>query len=281
MTRARNRPKMFGSKNTELTVKYACTSLAAISLGFRKIVLVAYSTKPTIANSTASPARGSGRSGSAAASSRSAAAGRTPARTERRRTRSAAGPSRSSPSTPPAARTARRRRPAAARASRPACGGPGAGIRLARLAGPALAAAQGRDDERERAGRHHEVQRHEQVVCRPSGLDRDPERERNQHGARQHRRPPPDHQRRGGHRGERHDRGEDRHQRMAVDDAQLRRVPDVGQQEHRRQHQRAEHGERLDARVAVEHGHRGEKRDRHHPELGKRSAEAPRRAPSQ
>ncbi len=56
MTRARNRPKMFGSKNTELTVKYACTALAAISLGFRRIVLVAYSTKPTTANRTASPA---------------------------------------------------------------------------------------------------------------------------------------------------------------------------------------------------------------------------------
>ncbi len=56
ITSARNRPKMFGSKNTELTVKYACSWLAAISFGFRKIVLVSYSTNPTRANSTASPA---------------------------------------------------------------------------------------------------------------------------------------------------------------------------------------------------------------------------------
>ena len=47
---------MFGSKNTELTVKYVWTWLAAISLGFRKIVLVSYSTNPTSANTTASPA---------------------------------------------------------------------------------------------------------------------------------------------------------------------------------------------------------------------------------
>ena len=46
ITSARNRPKMSGSKNTELTVKYVCRSLATTSRGLRMIVLVAYSAKP-------------------------------------------------------------------------------------------------------------------------------------------------------------------------------------------------------------------------------------------
>ena len=56
-------------------------------------------------------------------------------------------------------------------------------------------------------------------------------------------------------------------------DCQLRRVPDVGQQQDRGEHQRAEHREGLNARVGVEHDHRGEHRHRDHPELGERSAE--------
>ena len=50
---------MSGSKNTELTVKYVCRSLATTRRGLRMIVLVAYSTNPTIANSTASAATSS------------------------------------------------------------------------------------------------------------------------------------------------------------------------------------------------------------------------------
>ena len=45
---------MSGSKNTELTVKYVCRSLATTSRGLRMIVLVAYSTNPMNANRTAS-----------------------------------------------------------------------------------------------------------------------------------------------------------------------------------------------------------------------------------
>ena len=50
---------MSGSKNTELTVKYVWTLLAAISLGFRNSVLVSNSTNPTAAKTTASPVRSS------------------------------------------------------------------------------------------------------------------------------------------------------------------------------------------------------------------------------
>ena len=46
---------MSGSKNTELTVKYVCTALAATSLGFSSSVLVAYSTNPTKANRSVNP----------------------------------------------------------------------------------------------------------------------------------------------------------------------------------------------------------------------------------
>ena len=46
---------MSGSKNTELTVKYVCRSLAATSLEFRRIDLVAYSTNPITENTSPSP----------------------------------------------------------------------------------------------------------------------------------------------------------------------------------------------------------------------------------
>ena len=45
---------MSGSKNTELTVKYAWRSLAAISFGLSSRCLVSYSTNPRSANTTAS-----------------------------------------------------------------------------------------------------------------------------------------------------------------------------------------------------------------------------------
>ncbi len=47
---------MFGSKNSELTRKYSSSSLEAITFGLRSRERVAYSTKPTATNTSASPA---------------------------------------------------------------------------------------------------------------------------------------------------------------------------------------------------------------------------------
>ena len=88
-------------------------------------------------------------------------------------------------------------------------------------------------DERQRAGGDDEVQRHEQVRGDAAGLDRNPERERHDHGAGEHRRALGDEQRRRAHRRERDQRADRGHQRVAMDDPELRRVPDVAEQQDR------------------------------------------------
>ena len=58
-----------------------------------------------------------------------------------------------------------------------------------------------------------------------------------------------------------------------MDDPELRRVPDVAEQQDRSEHERAEHRQRLHARVAVQHGHGRERRGHDDPHLWQRSAE--------
>ena len=60
-------------------------------------------------------------------------------------------------------------------------------------------------------------------------------------------------------------------QRMAMDDLQLRRVPDVGEQQHRGEHERAEHRQRLNPPIAMQHDHGRERRGHDDPDLGQRS----------
>src|SRR6185312_8547025 len=106
--------------------------------------------------------------------------------------------------------------------------------------------------------RDHDVQRHEQVRRRPADLDRDAERQREHDEQRQHERPPGDQPRERRDRRERHDAGEPRRQRMVAHDRELRRVPDVGQQQHRRERERAADRERPLTRLAREQRSRRE-----------------------
>ena len=135
--------------------------------------MVAYSTKPTAANTSASPTT---TTKAACESARRPveprAAGRTAARTGRRRTPSAAAPSRSRSSRSTAARRARRTARAAARPTR-TCG-------CAVLRPLALAERVWTTNASD-AGGDDQVERHEQVGRRAAGLDRDAERQRD-HG---------------------------------------------------------------------------------------------------
>ena len=60
---------------------------------------------------------------------------------------------------------------------------------------------------------------------------------------------------------------------MAVHAPELWRVPDIGQQQQWREHQRTEHCERALAAAAAEQGDRHERRHHDDPELGQRTGE--------
>ena len=196
---------MSGSKNTELTVKYVCRSLADDQLRVEEDRLGRVLDEPDDGEQHERQRHddAAGSCGSAVGPIASGAAARTSARTGRRRTPSAAAPSRSRASTPPGCRTAPRTARAAARPSPSLAARPGRPRRLpARLdrgrggwagklrSGETFVLAKRRHDERERARRDDDVQRHEQVRRRSTGLDRDPERQR-QHGQRRQQPRPP------------------------------------------------------------------------------------------
>ena len=223
---------MFGSKNSELTRKYSSTWLEAITFGFSSSSRAWYSQKPIAVNASASAEQHEQADAQPPlASTRGRAAGRTAARTGRRRTRPARAPWRCRPSRPTAARRARRR-PTSSHSSAPLerCGTKRSGCR-SRGTRP-----------RQRAGADDHVERDEQVRGRAAGLDRDPERQRRRAPA-----PPAAPGQRAISQRERGDgdqadgAGREREARAVAHRVDLRRVPDLADQQHRREHQRAEH----------------------------------------
>ena len=104
--------------------------------------------------------------------------------------------------------------------------------------------AQRGNDVGQGAGRHHEVQRDQQVRGRPSRLDRDAKWQRDDDQRREQPRMGGDQPGHSGQHGDRQYGCDHRHQGMAVGHSQLGRVPDLGQQEDRGQHQSAQHRQR-------------------------------------
>ena len=178
ITSARKRPKMFGSKNSELTRKYSSTWLEAITFGFSSRCRVWNSQKPIAVKISAS------------SDDRAAAPGQRPRR----------------PVQPAQEREQQRERHveehdllerlrAVLRVHGlhrvehdPAHQHPLQRARaLARLLA-GVARRQPRDQPRQRARADHDVERDEQVRGAPARLDRDAERQRGQRGDAQHRR---------------------------------------------------------------------------------------------
>ena len=117
----------------------------------------------------------------------------------------------------------------------------------------------------ERGRRDHEIQRHQQVVGGAAGgLNRDSERNRQRGQRRQQPRNPVQPIRGGGQHGQREHRADSRHGWVPVDEVQLRGVPDVVEQQHRREHQRAEHRPCAPAIGSREHRGRGQRGGRYH-----------------
>ena len=257
---------MFGSKNTELTVKYAWTWLAAISFGFRKIVLVSYSTNPTSPNSDRQPGderqAGSGQPLRPVEPAQQAVRERERHVEEHdllergRELRRVGRLERVQDDVPreqplePANRAARRRaRPRSAPVARCAASAEPGGASPAASAEPGGARPRSAVTMNATAPaattKYSGTSRFEvtppasigirngsATITAPASTD----------GHLAITNAGPDHRR------QRDDRAHRGDQRMAVDDAELRRVPDVGQQQHRGEHERAEHRQRLNAR---------------------------------
>ena len=241
---------MFGSKKSELTRKYSSSSLEAITFGLNSSVRVAYSTKPTATNSERQH-------------DEHEQAGPQPPRRpldlaqqrEEQRERHVEEDGLLERDVD-GARVGRLQRVEHDGAREQPLE---RAVRVRRVV--RLRVAHPRHGPGERAGGDHEVERDEQVRGLPAGLDGDPERQRGERGERQHRRPAVEEHR----ERDDDDRGGDqpaaeREQRPVAHDVELRRVPDLRDQQHRRERQRGEHRPRAGAAAAAEHRGRGERR---------------------